>query len=253
MLEEAVRDRAAPAQLRTDRPTPSARRREIAAALAVAVGGPIGAGAAPKGPNDPSRLSIESSRNPVTYLRSTVISGKLTGPDHAGQRVELEENPYPFTDNHFDEVANTTTTSNGSYGGPGVAGFTRTPLVNTQYRTVARTSPPTTSSVLTQLVRLRLTFGVSDRTPHRGERVRFFGSVRPDHDGRTARIQRRQSDGDWVTVARTTLRDVPGEDRSSYSRRVRVWRDATYRVRVTPGDGDHVTGTSRRRFLNAHR
>jgi hypothetical protein len=220
-------------------------------AAAVAVAGPVGAGTAQKG-KDQSKLSIESSVNPVTYQRSTVISGRLTGQDHAGQTVELEENPYPFTDNHFDNVAATTTRNDGTYGGPGVAGFTRTPLVNTQYRARAKTSPPTESSVLTELVRVRVSLGLSDSTPRRGARVRFSGSVRPEHDGKTARIQRRQRDGDWTTVATTTLADVPGEERSSYNRRVRVRRDGTYRVRVSPGDGDHATGTSRRRRIDVH-
>jgi hypothetical protein len=41
---------------------------------------------------------------------------------------------------------------------------------------------------------------------------------------------------------------------SKYSRRVRVYSDGVYRVKVSSaGDGDHMTGVSRRVSLDAHR
>ncbi len=64
------------------------------------------------------------------------------------------------------------------------------------------------------------------------------------------RIQRRSPSGRFVTVARTRLRDA-GTVRSTYSRRVRVYRDGVYRVRVT-GDGDHINGVSRLKTIDVH-
>jgi hypothetical protein len=78
--------------------------------------------------------------------------------------------------------------------------------------------------------------------------VRFHGTAAPAHDGAPVRIQRRRADGSWRTVARTTLRDA-GTDVSRYSRRVRVRRSGTYRVRALAHDSDHLRGTSRRRRL----
>jgi hypothetical protein len=49
-------------------------------------------------------------------------------------------------------------------------------------------------------------------------------------------------------VARTTLLTA-GTDASRYSKRVRVRRTGTYRVRVRSGDTDHLNGTSRTRKL----
>ena len=66
-------------------------------------------------------------------------------------------------------------------------------------------------------------------TPARGWGRR--GTVRPEHDGARALIQRRSSSGRFVTVARATLRDA-GTDFSRYSRRVRIRRDGSYRVKV---------------------
>jgi hypothetical protein len=62
------------------------------------------------------------------------------------------------------------------------------------------------------------------------------------------RLQRRGSGGRYRTIARTKLRDA-GNDRSTYSRRLRVFRDGTYRARV-PADADHLAGTSRRRRVD---
>jgi hypothetical protein len=61
-------------------------------------------------------------------------------------------------------------------------------------------------------------------------------------------IQRRSSDGRFRTVSRTTLKDATSC--STYSRRVRIRRDGTYRV--TTDDAARARGYSRARFLNAH-
>jgi hypothetical protein len=60
------------------------------------------------------------------------------------------------------------------------------------------------------------------------------------------RIQRRLP-GRWVTVARTRTTDAVGCSR--YSRRVRVFRDGTYRATIA-GHEDHARGISRSRFLD---
>jgi hypothetical protein len=106
--------------------------------------------------------------------------------------------------------------------------------------------------VATVAVRIRVTRRVSDRTPRVGTRVRFAGTACPEHDGQLAYIQRRTSTGAYRTVARTTLRDTGGVC-SKYARKIRVRRDGTYRVRVRSNDQDHITGTSRRIRLDAHR
>jgi hypothetical protein len=47
------------------------------------------------------------------------------------------------------------------------------------------------------------------------------------------------------------LRDA-GDERSRYSRRIRVRSTGTYRVVVVSNDGDHVNGISRPRRLRVH-
>jgi plastocyanin len=89
---------------------------------------------------------------------------------------------------------------------------------------------------------------VSDATPIRGERVRLYGSVRPERDGRLLQLQRRTRRGSYTTVARIRLKDA-GSSRSKFSKRLRVLRDAVFRARL-PADGGHKAGASQPRRVN---
>ena len=51
-------------------------------------------------------------------------------------------------------------------------------------------------------------------------------------------------------MVRTKLRDA-GSAKSTYSRRVRIYRDGVYRVKVA-GDGDHINGFSRLKTIDVH-
>jgi plastocyanin len=93
-----------------------------------------------------------------------------------------------------------------------------------------------------------VTLRVSDATPTRGARVRFFGTVRPARDGRLLQLQRRSRGGSYVTVSRIRLRDA-GSTRSKFSKRLRVMGDAMFRARL-PADRAHEVGVSRTRRLN---
>jgi plastocyanin len=89
---------------------------------------------------------------------------------------------------------------------------------------------------------------VSDATPDPGDRVRFFGTVRPAQDGRRVQLQRRTGGGSYRTVARIKLTDA-GASRSKFSKRLRMLKDAVFRARL-PADEAHAAGTSRRKRVN---
>jgi plastocyanin len=93
-----------------------------------------------------------------------------------------------------------------------------------------------------------VTLQVSDATPTRGARVRFFGTVRPARDGRLLQLQRRTRGGSYLTVARIRLADA-GSARSKFSKRLRVMGDAVFRARL-PADSAHEVGVSRAKRLN---
>src|SRR5579859_7214338 len=86
-------------------------------------------------PTTKNSVSIAAASGTVTYGRSTVISGKVTGPKSGGVRVTLEAQPYPFTAPFAATGAVTSTGSNGHYS------FTVAPRIRTRYRVVVKTAP----------------------------------------------------------------------------------------------------------------
>ncbi len=198
---------------------------------------------APGNRNDATTVALEAQPTIVVFGGTTALSGRIGGRRVGGVTVRLEEDATrPYGDDYRPSGVTATSENNGRFS------FNRKPLVNTQYRVVANASPRVTSAPKLVLVRMLVGLTVSDRTPARGARVRFSGSVYPAHDGRSVLVQRRSATGRFVTVARTTLRDA-GQARSTYSRRLRVRRDGVYRVKVS-GDGDHVNGFSRARAID---
>jgi plastocyanin len=93
-----------------------------------------------------------------------------------------------------------------------------------------------------------VTLKLSDRRPEAGQRVRFSGTVTPALDGQAVQIQRRTRTGSFKTVAKTALRDA-GDERSKYSLRIRMLRDAVFRARVAPGT-EHQSDTSSRKRVD---
>jgi hypothetical protein len=197
------------------------------------------ASSAPPGNAD---LTISAKPATITFGQATTVAGKVKGPKDPIV-VTLQQNPYPFTDG-FEGAGTTLSAKNGDYAFSGVR-----PALNTRYR-VTTLVPPQTSSEVEVLVRIKVVLRVSDRTPRAGQRVRFYGTAAPQHDGRTVRLQRQRATGSWKTVARTSLRDA-GDERSRFSRRMRVRRDGVYRARVYR-DTNHATGTSGRKSVDVH-
>ena len=206
------------------------------------------AAGAPPG-NSQNAVTIAAKPTTVVFSRATAITGKVTGPNSAGVQVTLEENPYPFTAGFKATKTTATTTATGDYT------LSAVPSVSTRYRVTAKTQPPATSPEVLVNVRPKVSLALSDRTPRKGQSVRFSGTVLPAHNGKVVRIQRRTSTGGWRTVASATLvatTPVNGVARSKYAKRIRIRRNGTYRVKFTPADGDHVTGYSPRRTARVH-
>ena len=207
--------------------------------------GAIAAKPDPKPAPAASALTIEAKPAIVVFSGATALSGRLGGGQADGVTVRLEQDTTrPYGDSYTASGNTVKTANNGRYA------FAVKPLANTQYRVVAQASPPVTSAATLVRVRIRVGLTLSDTTPARASLVTFSGSASSAHDGRTAYIQRRSPTGRFVTVARTTLRDA-GDAKSTYSGRVRVSRDAVYRVKVL-GDLDHINGFSRMRSLAVH-
>jgi hypothetical protein len=199
----------------------------------------------PVTPPTPTAITLDAKPTTIVYANVTTLSGRLSGRSVRNVVLRLwRDTTRPYGDSYKPTTQTVRTANNGRYS------LTAKPLVNTQYRVVTNVAPSVASPPKRVLVRIRTGIRLSDSTPRRGSRVRFYGSAFPAHDGRRVTIQRRSPSGRFVTVARTRLRDA-GTAKSTYSRRVRVYRDGTYRVKVS-GDGDHVNGLSRLKSIDVH-
>ncbi|WP_022929375.1 hypothetical protein [Patulibacter americanus] len=216
----------------------------IGALAPLLLAGPAVAAKPPKPPtpNGAPALSIDAAPTNVVFGASTVLSGKLSGAKAPGVVVRIEQDTTaPFGDAFVPTARTTTTAANGTWS------VSVRPTVNALYHAVAMASPTVTSPVKRVNVRPAVRLSVSDSTPARGALVRFSGAVAPAHDGRSALIQRRGTDGVFRTVARAQLRDA-GTSRSTYSRRLRVRSTGVYRTKIAQ-HADHTNGYSALRTL----
>src|SRR3954453_21306817 len=134
--------------------------KKLSAALAlvlVCAGPAVAAKPPPKPPKANPNLTIKSSAGSVTFGRTVTLSG-TTKNIPAGTTIEVQENPYPYA--AFKPTGKTGVVDPaGNWSIAGVA-----PQVHTQYKVVARTSPPTESGTVFVRVRLRVSFRVGDST-----------------------------------------------------------------------------------------
>ena len=207
----------------------------IAAALTISA-----TGLAQKPPKAGS-VTLKASADKITYPAPVILTGKVKGAK-AGVVVTLERRAANATT--FVPAGTATTDGNGDYT------FTQRPAVSSVFRATAGTTPPETSADTPVAVAPLVGLRVSDTTPAKGQRVRFRGTVRPQHDGTRVAIQRKRADGTWVTVRSPLLRDA-GSAYSRYSKRIRIRRNGTYRT-VIAAHADHAEGVSRERTLTVH-
>ena len=201
---------------------------------AMAIVAPVAAQKPPKA----GSVTLNTSAALVTFSNPVTLTGKVKGAK-AGVVVTLERRATNAAT--FVAAGTATTQGNGDFS------FTQRPRKSTVYRASAATAPPATSGEVTTAVAPLVGLRVGDSTPRKGQRVRFRGTVRPQHDGMRVAIQRKRRDGTWNTVATPRLRDA-GSAYSRYAKRLRIRRTGTYRT-VIAAHADHAQGVSRERTL----
>jgi hypothetical protein len=186
-------------------------------------------------PPKPGATTLKASAQQVTFSAPVALTGKIKGGKQ-GLTVTLERRAANAT--AFVAAGTATTDANGDFS------FAQRPSVSSVYRATSGTAvSPEVAVAVAPLVGLK----VGDSTPRKGQRVRFKGTVRPQHDGTRVAIQRKKADGTWATVKTAVLRDA-GSAFSRYSKRFRIRRTGTYRT-VIAAHADHVEGVSRERTL----
>jgi len=203
----------------------------LAVAVALAIASESGAQKPPK----PGATTLKASAQQVTFSTPVALTGKVKGAKQA-MTVTLERRAANAT--AFVAAGTTTTDVNGDFA------FADRPSKSSVYRVTAGTAAsPEVAVAVAPLVGLK----VGDATPRKGQRVRFKGTVRPQHDGTRVAIQRKRADGIWATVRTAALRDA-GSAYSRYSKRIRIRRSGTFRT-VIAAHADHAEGVSRERTL----
>jgi len=213
-------------------------RIRLIAAAAIALLLVIAATSQAQKPPKAGSVTLTASAASVTYSTPVTLTGKVKGAK-AGVVVSLERRAADAT--AFVPAGTATTDGTGSYT------FTQRPAKSSVFRATAATTPPATSADTPVAVAPLVGLKVSDATPRKGQRVRFSGTVRPQHDGTRVAIQRKKADGTWATVKTAVLRDA-GSAFSRYSKRFRIRRTGTYRT-VIAAHADHAEGVSRERAL----
>ena len=209
-----------------------------ASVLTVAVVLAIASEGSAQKPPKPGATSLKASAQQVTFSQPIALSGKVKGAKQ-GVTVTIERRAVNSTT--YGPAGTATTDANGDFS------FADRPAKSSVYKATAGTAAsPEVAVAVAPLVGLK----VGDSTPRKGQRVRFKGTVRPQHDGTRVAIQRKRADGSWVTVRSPRLRDA-GSSYSRYSKRIRIRRSGTYRT-VIGAHADHAEGVSRERTLTVH-
>jgi len=187
----------------------------------------------------PGTLTIAADHANVKFGAGVNLTGKLTGANLSGRTVRVQDDVYPLSS--FNNTGSATTNATGDWS------LAVKPTANTRYKAnVGKTDSPAVDVMVRPAITLRL----SDRTPKRGQRVRFSGKLCPEHDTTVIELQRKTSSG-WKKVASPVLADIPGGTCSKYSVSKRVRRSGSYRAHFN-ADADHAAGNSPRRRTRTH-
>jgi hypothetical protein len=199
-----------------------ARRRTAAAVAALATL----VAAVPALADPPTRITIVSVFDPITYGENAYVNGQLFGVAQAGQIVALEQSPPPFT--AWTPAAQITSDAAGYYS------FKLHPSQTMQYRTSSQGTPSERTVQVSVAPRIRLKAQAAGKTA-----IRFSGTFAPALDGQGVAIQRQLRSGGWKTITSARLH---GGKR--FGGRFRTRRTTTLRAFFV-SDGVHLDASSR--------
>ncbi len=186
----------------------------------------------------PLGLALAATPNPVPFGAPTVLAGTLSGTGNAGREIQLQSNPFPYTQGFLPTTNVQLTNAEGQFAFP----LLSLPL-NTQFRVLIPGKPEVVSPIVTVGVGVRVATYVSAKRVRTGRTVRFFGTVRPARAGAQYAVQNLRGNR-WVTVAGGITHGTAGGV-SRYAKRVKIRRGGAYRVFVGIVDGNFVSSAGR--------
>jgi hypothetical protein len=187
----------------------------------------------------PLGVTLAATPNPVPFGRGTTLAGTLTGTGNANRVVQLQANPFPYTQG-FQPVGNSQLTN-----AQGGFSFLLPPVaINTQFRVLMPEKPTVVSPIVSVGVAVRVSTHVHRSHRGSGLLVRFSGTVRPARDGAQFAIQKRHG-SKWVTINGGITHHASSGSFSRYSKRIRLHHGGTFRVFVGIVDGNFVSNVGR--------
>jgi hypothetical protein len=192
-----------------------------------------------KTPKVPLSLQVAGAPNPVSFGDPFAVQGTLLGTGNAGRVVALQTNPFPYTAG-FKTLGNfEVTNSTGGFSFP-IVGL----LANTQLRVVTTGAPYVTSPVVVEGVAVRVALHVRRvHRPHRGEFVRFYGTITPAELGAHVGFQLLRHGAPSINQGGTIVTSgTPSVSR--FSTVVRIRHRGVYEALVQVFDGSHVSSYS---------
>ena len=187
----------------------------------------------------PLGVTFAATPNPQPFGGTTTLAGQLTGTDNANRDVVLQSNPFPYTQGFKNVNNKVVTDAKGNF----TFGLFQIPL-NTQYRVALPDKPSVVSPIVVVSVQVIVSSRVGTDGLKKGHKLTFSGAIRPAIDGTPIAIQKKKSDGSWVTVAGTAARHNSSAS-SVYSKKVTIHRGGTYRVYAGVANGSFVPNTGR--------
>jgi len=184
----------------------------------------------------PLGLTLAATPNPVGFGQPAVLGGTLSGTGNAQRQIQLQSNPFPYTQGFAPASNVQLTDAQGNFAFPLLS-----VALNTQYRVLIPNRPEIASPIASVGVTPRVATYVSATRVRTGRVVRFFGTVRPAKTGVFA-VQNRRGTR-WVTVAGGVSHRTG--DVARYAKRVRIRRGGSYRVSFTTADGTFVVTAGR--------
>jgi hypothetical protein len=186
----------------------------------------------------PLGVSLAATPNPVRIGSSTTLAGVLSGTGNSARQVQLQANPWPYTQG-FLAVGNNVVT-----GATGGFAFTLLSVaVNTQYRVLMPAKPAVTSPIVVVGTVNKITRHAKVRRGSKRGRIHFWGTIRPALDGAPVVVQKLRR-GTWVNVGQTSAHHT-SKGYSRYSKRIRQKRGGRYRVVVLDASGAHSPAVSK--------
>ena len=182
----------------------------------------------------------------MRFGKKVVLSGLVDSSEPSCESSQTVRIFRALTGGDFEELATTTTGSDGSYS------FEYRPPANAGYRTsvdAASSCQAATSSDESVLVRARVKLAVSDPTVKKGDKVRLKTTVAPCGNHTTTEVALLRSTGRGF---REILRkDLDGRCKATFHTKVR--KTSSYKVRWPSQDSDHEGGVSREVAVEVNR